>query len=328
MASLKLKPVMNIATVNHKSRIGYEAYRTSMFYGRPLNIYDYPNIKDYTGGDINTFIESLHLKEIREFHIIVTNTTVTPGLADQLDDNIMLIIVKPGREIDDAVCVDLAARYIEDKYYSVKPPDVFDINNAIIGLRIYTQDNYTSIQHEYGIPNRTGELVSIGSISLVDLYKQLTSPTSTREQFITPSIVMNITKTLVNHSSAVRPNMDPSLIERRRMLSEAEAPPTREELAARRQEAQEAQRQRQAYEIHEAERQRQAFQMQEAQRQAFQMQEAQRQRQAYGNFEGEYQTSRQLADIKKGIDNSKDNMSDKKYLKYKIKYFNLKNKLG
>ena len=113
-----------------------------------------------------------------DFNIIVTNSTVTRDLP-VLPNNIIVIVVPPGREEDDAICLCLAAQYIKSSTNDGR-------------LFIYTEDDYTRAQHYYDYTLET----RVNLNSLTYIYNAIINDDSLR---ITDYDVRAICRPLIAH---------------------------------------------------------------------------------------------------------------------------------
>ena len=145
-----------------------------------LNIYDSPNLAT-RGQDVLDFIRELSpASEPTGFHIIVTNSAITKTIPDSLPNNVQVIIVKPGIEEDDAVCICLAALYVH-------------VYKKTTGLKLYSEDDYNTVQHNYEV---------YGRVSLVSVYNSLeSSPKNSFKLLIEPEQITEIRSSLITHPS-------------------------------------------------------------------------------------------------------------------------------
>jgi len=145
-----------------------------------LNIYDFPNLAT-KGQNVSDFITELSpASEPTGFHIIVTNSAITKTKPVSLPNNVQVIIVNPGIEEDDAVCICLAASYVR-------------VYKTTTGLKLYSEDDYNTVQHNYKV---------YGRVSLVSVYNSLElSSSSPIKLTIRPDQVSRIRSSLITHPS-------------------------------------------------------------------------------------------------------------------------------
>ena len=191
----KLKQVFNIANVVSQSLFFYNEYCNYQI-TKPdtpisLHIIDFANVKN-NSISIENYI---HEKEIYEekkldlniFYIFITNTSISPAKIPAIlltHLNVKTISVPPGREEDDAICLCLAAHYINDRK---------DINN----LCIITNDNYNNIQHTYYYNSQ------VLPISFTDLYNRIMSYNNLQNLCITSANVTKISSNTIKDNSEI-----------------------------------------------------------------------------------------------------------------------------